>query len=221
MVIMKRTLSRLFLGLFLSLSACTTSVKLPSQAFVSSLSQSTSSKVSTETTGDGTKIFVMTTEAETQPGGYSNDAKGTAAVLTETALPTPTIATIEYQNSEYGFSFTLPATWKGYSILTDSWQGYLNSQNNVIVTQGPIISIRNPQWTSTIPRQDIPIWVFTIAQWNSFQQGDYSISAGGIYSELGRNANYVFALYSRYNYTLLPGFEEVQTILESNPLHTS
>jgi hypothetical protein len=62
--------------------------------------------------------------------------------------------------------------------------------------------------------------VFTLAQWNSLQKGDYSVSAGGIYTELGRNAKYVFALYSRYNFADLPGIEEVKTILEENPLHT-
>ena len=83
-----------------------------------------------------------------------------------------------------------------------------------------MISIRHPQWTSENPRQDIPIWVFTVAQWNSLQQNNYSVSAGGIYTELGRNARYVFALYSRYNYAFTTGFEEVQTILEGKPFHT-
>ncbi len=128
--------------------------------------------------------------------------------------------TIEYHNSEYGFSFSLPASWKGYSIITDEWQGYTyNGQNEVIVEKGPIISIRHPLWTSKKPRQDIPIWVFTINQWNSFQQNQYSISAGGITTELGRNEKYVFALYSRYNFAELTGFEEVITIFERNPLH--
>ena len=138
-----------------------------------------------------------------------------------TPLPTtqPTIS-IEYQNTEYGFSFSLPVSWKGYSIITDTWQGYLNGQSNVTVEQGPIISLRHPLWTSENPRQDIPIMVFTLAQWNSLQQGNYSVSAGGIYTELGRNAKYVFALYSRYNVAVLPGMEEVKTILEGNPLHT-
>jgi hypothetical protein len=141
----------------------------------------------------------------------------------ETNQPTPsttTIPTIEYRNTEYGFSFSLPASWKGYSIITDTWRGYNNSDSEITVEQGPMISIRHPQWTSENPRQDIPIWVFTVAQWNSLQQGNYSVSAGGIYTELGRNARYVFALYSRYNYVFLTGFEEVQTILEGNPLHT-
>ena len=137
-----------------------------------------------------------------------------------TPLPTtqPTIS-IEYQNTEYGFSFSLPVSWKGYSIITETWRGYNNGNSDITVEQGPIISIRHPQWTSENPRQDIPIMVFTLAQWNSLQQGDYSVSAGGIYTELGRNAKYVFALYSRYNFVDLPGIEEVKTILEGNPLH--
>jgi hypothetical protein len=128
--------------------------------------------------------------------------------------------TIEYHNSDYGFSFTLPASWKRYSIITDEWQGYTyNGQNEVIVEKGPIISVRHPLWKSEKPRQDIPIWVFTINQWNSFQQNQYNISAGGITTELGRNKKYVFALYSLYNFAELPGFEEVITIFEGNPLH--
>ena len=138
-----------------------------------------------------------------------------------TPLPTtqPTIS-IEYQNTEYGFSFSLPVSWKGYSIITDIWRGYNNGNSDITVEQGPIISIRHPLWTSENPYQDIPIMVFTIAQWNSLQQGDYSVSAGGIYTELGRNAKYVLGLYSRYNVAVLPGMEEVKTILEGNPLHT-
>jgi hypothetical protein len=138
-----------------------------------------------------------------------------------TPLPTtrPAIS-IEYRNSEYGFSFSLPASWKGYSIITDTWRGYDNGNSNITVEQGPIISIRHPLWTSENPYQDIPIMVFTLAQWNSLQQGSYSVSAGGFYTELGRNAKYVFGLYSRYDVVVLPGMEEVKTILEGNPLHT-
>ena len=146
-------------------------------------------------------------------------------IPTETAVPISQPAPrpetlIEYRNTEYGFSFSLPAGWKGYSIITDTWQGYNNGNSELIVEQGPTISIRHPLWTSENPRQDIPIMVFTLAQWNSLQQNNYSVSAGVIYTELGRNAKYVFALYSRYNFAQMPGIEEVKTILEGNPLHT-
>jgi hypothetical protein len=134
---------------------------------------------------------------------------------------TQTEISIEYRNTEYGFSFSLPVSWKGYSIITDTWQGYtFNGQSEVTVEQGPIISIRHPLWTRENPRQDIPIMIFTLVQWNSLQRGNYSVSAGGITSELGRNTEYVFALYSRYNVADLPGTEEVKIILEEYPLHT-
>ena len=152
-----------------------------------------------------------------QPLTATTEATSTVQV-TPSSTSVPTI--IEYQNTEYGFSFSLPVSWKGYSIITDIWRGYNNGNSEITVEQGPIISIRHPLWTSENPHQDIPIMVFTLAQWNSLQQNDYSVSAGGIYTELGRNAKYVFALYSRYNFYVLPGMEEVKTILEGNPLHT-
>ena len=140
-------------------------------------------------------------------------------------LPTPTLVgqttSIEYRNTEYGFSFTLPASWTGYTIITAQWQGLAAvPSGEAVVEQGPIISIRHPLWTSANPRQDIPIMVFTLAQWNSLQQGNFHIGAAPIGpSELGRNAHYVFALPARYNYAFPTGFEEVETILEGHPLH--
>ncbi len=140
-----------------------------------------------------------------------------------TPLPTTRPATsIEYRNTEYGFSLSLPASWKGYSIITDTWQDYtFNGQSEVTVEQGPMISSRHPQWASENPRQDIPIMVFTLAQWNSLQKGNYSVSAAPVGpTELGRNARYVFALPARYNVAEPTGYEEVETILAGNPFHT-
>jgi hypothetical protein len=82
-----------------------------------------------------------------------------------------------------------------------------------------MISIRHPEWTAENPRQDIPIMIFTTAQWNSLQQGKFHIGAAPIGpSELGRNAKYVFALPARYNYAFPTGYEEVESILKSDPL---
>jgi hypothetical protein len=129
---------------------------------------------------------------------------------------------ISYTNSQYRFSFSLPTTWKGYSVVTDTWSGDTNGPNgDVVVAAGPIISIRNPLWTARSPRQDIPIMIFTIAQWNSLQQDTFHIGAAPIGpSELGRNTTYVFALPARYNYAFPTGYEEVEQILKGNPLHT-
>jgi hypothetical protein len=82
-----------------------------------------------------------------------------------------------------------------------------------------MISIRHPQWTAKNPRQDIPIMIFTITQWDSLQQEKFHIGAAPIGpSELGHNTKYVFALPARYNFAFPTGYEEVESILKSNPL---
>jgi len=128
---------------------------------------------------------------------------------------------IQYQNEQYGFSFSLPESWKGYSIVTGSWEGYsVGPEGNVPFTQGPMLSIRHPLWTAANPRQDIPIMIFAPSQWDDLQQDKFHIGAAPIGpSELGRNSRYVFALPARYNYAFPAGYEEVEAILQSNPLH--
>jgi type II secretory pathway pseudopilin PulG len=122
-----------------------------------------------------------------------------------------------YRNAQYGFSFALPKSWSEYSIVTDVWQG--DAPGGPQVAQGPIILIRHPDWTSENPRQDIPIMVFTYQQWETMQQGEFHIGAAPINpSELGRNNTYVFALPARYNYAFPAGYEEVDEILQNDPL---
>ncbi len=144
---------------------------------------------------------------------YSNDKK-------EIFLTTEATAStmIEYRNSEYGFVFSLPENWKGYQIVQDIWDG-----NNLVASDkkqsGPKFLIRNPKWTSNLPYQDIPIIIFSIAQWNSYMNEDFSISAAPILAtELGRNNMYIFALPPRWNFDYSEGFEEAVSIVESKPL---
>ncbi|HWQ79177.1 MAG TPA: stalk domain-containing protein [Anaerovoracaceae bacterium] len=128
---------------------------------------------------------------------------------------------IVYSNTQYGFNFTLPKSWENYSILTDQWEGYLitGEESDIAAEAGVMIKIRHPQWTSQTPRQDIPIMIFTPAQWDKVQKEELSVSAAPIPpSELGRNSEYVFALPARYNYAFPEGFEEVESILADNPL---
>lgn len=125
---------------------------------------------------------------------------------------------IEYINTQYGFSFSLPISWKEYSIIITEWEGSPIG-GETIIEKGPIISIRNPKWTQENPYQDIPIMVFTTAQWESLQQEKFHIGAAPIGpSELGHNSKYVFALPARYNFAYPAGVEEVEKILEGNPL---
>ena len=63
--------------------------------------------------------------------------------------------------------------------------------------------------------------VFTIPQWDRMQAGEWHVGAAPISPlELGRNSRYVFALPARYNYAFLEGWEEVEQILQENPLKT-
>ncbi|BFT70623.1 S-layer homology domain-containing protein [Paenibacillus sp. P36] len=126
-----------------------------------------------------------------------------------------------YENTQYGFRFTLPDSWKGYTIVTDKWEGLsiADSQAEKVLESGAKISIRHPEWTSEQPRQDIPILVFTVDQWNELQQDKFHIGAAPIGpSELTRNDKYVFALPARYNFAYPEGYQEVEDILKSNPI---
>lgn len=123
-----------------------------------------------------------------------------------------------YKNSQYGFTFTLPDTWQGYTIVNEKWEG-LGIGSEEIIATGPEISIRHPQWTKDNPRQDIPIMIFTHAQWQDLQQEKFHIGAAPMGpSELGRNDKFVFALPARYNYAFPAGYEEVEKILAGKPL---
>jgi hypothetical protein len=128
--------------------------------------------------------------------------------------------TIQYKNTEYGFTFDLPLTWQGYKIINEKWTGYSEGANGEVASEeGPLILMRSPQWTKEVPTQDIPIMVFTLEQWDTLQQEKFHIGAAPIGpTELGRNSKYVFALPARYNYAFPKGFEVVEEIINTNPL---
>ncbi len=137
-----------------------------------------------------------------------------------TPTPTPNLTGIYYKNDKYGFAISLPDSWKGYTIIDDEWDGdTIDAQGQVHTgtIHGPLISVRHPDWDYKAPRQDIPIMVFTIKQWNDMQADKFHIGAAPINpSELGRNKNYVFAVPARYNYAYLTGYEEVDQILKGD-----
>jgi|GEM_PF-1765892 len=132
-------------------------------------------------------------------------------------------STIEYVNTEYGFSIDLPESWTGYSISTDTWEASRTDgqRGSAAAGEGPVISIVHPLSTAEQPRQDIPIMVFSIRQWELVQDEIWRLSAAPMPpGELGRNSTYVFALPPRYNYSYLQGWEEVEQILEDRPIRT-
>lgn len=148
-----------------------------------------------------------------QVSSYSGRSQQAAAQHPTEAPPAKSANRIEYRNTHYGFCYSLPGGWTGYSIRTDEWQG--DGQG----PKGPIIVIRHPQWTPEDPRQDIPIMVFTQAQWRLLKREKFFVSAAPFGpTELGRNHKYVFALPPRFDYAFPTGYEEVEEIVKSKPL---
>jgi hypothetical protein len=130
---------------------------------------------------------------------------------------TPSKQTIEYRNARYGFSFTLPGSWEGFSILQQTWQG--ENGSSIVPERGPESTIRNPRWAADNPWQDIPIMVFTRVQWTAVADEKISVSAAPVPpSLLGHNRKYVFALPARFNYGDAAGQQEVQEILSQYAL---
>jgi hypothetical protein len=198
---------------FIILAGCTNKQEDKSQ------SQPTQATVNPVTTSQPTK-----TPNESSSG--SELASSTSLYVTPISAQTTSSSSadsnsIVYKNPQYGFQFSLPEGWKGYSIVNSKWEGLAmdGESGEKVVETGPLLSIRDSQWTAKTPRQDIPIMVFTLSQWNSLQQEVFHIGAAPVRpSELGRNDTYVFALPARYNYSFLPGYEEVDKILQSKPL---
>lgn len=188
----------------------------------------TSSNNSSGTTLQTTLTQVTTTQSETTQQSVetsSEETNQTDGQQTDAAQQSGTSSensAITYKNSEYGFDFSLPASWTNYKIIDEKWEGLAvgGDSGEKVVETGPLLLIRHPKWTSEKVRQDIPVMVFTIKQWNSLQKDEFHIGAAPIGpSELGRNNKYVFALPARYNYAFPEGFEEVEDILKGNPLH--
>ena len=137
----------------------------------------------------------------------------------ETTIKTPPKdeVSITYKNTEYGFDFSLPVDWQGYTINKSTWTGYPLNKSDA--QSGAKLLIRNPQWTTAAPYEDLPILVFTIEQWNSYTKEDFSISAAPIpATELGRNNKYVFALPPRWDFDYSLGVEQAQDIIKGKPL---
>jgi len=124
---------------------------------------------------------------------------------------------VVYRNSRYGFTFDLPASWKGYKIIEKKWEGITIGGKRL--KNGAVIIIRHPLWTKETPRQDIPVMIFTHDDFKRVQDETMSVSAAPVPpTELGRNRKYIFALPPRYNFAFPEGFEEVSKILEGKPL---
>ncbi|MDO8559201.1 MAG: hypothetical protein Q7R84_02610 [bacterium] len=121
-----------------------------------------------------------------------------------------------YKNEEYGFEIALPDSWKGYSIIMESWTGYtLDDEHKQF--QGPEIHIRNPKWTKSQPWQDIPVMVFAKEEWGLIKADKLGVSAAPIGPrKLGENQKYGFALPPRWiGFTDALGQDEAEKIVKT------
>lgn len=179
----------------------------------STVSSSTSSAATSSANTSSAALTINgRTAAESSSKTVSNAAKNTSSA----------VSGVVYKNTQYGFTFSLPDSWKGYKIISGQWQG---TQNNQAVT-GPEIIIRSPKWTDANKYQDIPIMVFTADQWSKVVKGPSEGPGENLYigaapigpTELGHNAKYTFALPARYDFSGDTGVEEVHDIISKNPL---
>lgn len=146
-------------------------------------------------------------------------AQKTRAASGTGSSSTVTGSKILYTNKQYGFTFTLPASWKGFKVLSGQWNGLSNTAAENTIAKGPMRTLRNPTWTKVSPYQDIPIMIFTLSQWNAMQNDKFHVSAAPVPPyEIGRNNLYVFALPPRYNFAFPRGYKDVEEIIESKPL---
>jgi hypothetical protein len=124
-----------------------------------------------------------------------------------------------YHNAQYSFCFALPLNWKGYTVANQQWRGVILSTGHVV--NGPEFVIRNPLWTESDRFQDIPIMVFTPAQWKQVDNVEMSVSAAPMGpSKLGQTSRYVFALPPRWiGFTDAVGSSDVQAWMQKNRLH--
>lgn len=138
---------------------------------------------------------------------------------TQVVITTPVDTSITYKNTMYGFTFSLPSTWQGYSVITDTWKGAALASTTA--QSGTKLFIRNPKWTTATPYEDLPILVFTISQWDAYMNDAFSVSAAPIKASiLERNNVYVFALPPRWDFDYSQNYQEAQTIIAGNPLKT-
>ena len=127
---------------------------------------------------------------------------------------------VEYRNEQLGLSVKLPESWRGFSDVSPGmeWTAYAVGTGKAVDT-GPMVVLQHPLWTQSKPYENLPIMVFTPAQWAHVgHEGpdEWSVSAAPIPpSVLASNSAYVFALPARYNYDYAQGFQELDDAIRA------
>ena len=144
-----------------------------------------------------------TMEAKICPDGSAVGRSGPNCEFA--ACPVAVVSPLTYNNDQYGFTLNLLPDWEGYTVSTST------------VEYGSKIVIRHPKWTAAAPREDIPVLVYPLAQWQKWEANNfenYPTAAPMGPTERGRNSQYVFATAPRYNYDFQTGYEDVENIIK-------
>lgn len=111
-----------------------------------------------------------------------------------------------YNNYEFGFTLNLNENWiNNYSVSTSS------------IPFGNLVSIENTKYKKG-EYMNVPILIYPKAKWNEWENNNfenYPTAAPIGPKKRGENEKYVFATAPRYNFSFLPGHEEVEIMLES------
>jgi hypothetical protein len=154
----------------------------------------------------------------------SDIAKGNssvAAALTEALGDKDPTVPVRYYNAQYDFTFFLPASWRGYSVLHKEWQGTIyvrEKDETVVVATGPVLVFRHPKWTASKPYQDMTIVIYTRSQWYNERLGEGGCNyfAGGTMVEVCHNASYVFAMSTQEAKGEDNGWQDTSVIVSQN-----
>jgi hypothetical protein len=121
-----------------------------------------------------------------------------------------------YKNTEYGFTLSLPSDWHGFSVRKEQIE--IDGATGGIIDHATEVILRNPKWTKLKPYEDIPIMVFTHAQWKQVggvNPTEYADAAPFPPGLLGQNNTYVFAIPPRYNYNYAARWRDVDLIIDT------
>lgn len=138
---------------------------------------------------DATPIVARTTT----PVSNTNEATSTATT------------TLLYENTDFGFSLTLPKSWDGYKVATGT------------VQYGRTITITPPSSVDEDTREFVPVLIYPIDKWTEWEKNNfdgYPTAAPIGPTERARNQDYVFATAPRYNFGFGADPKVVEEIVE-------
>ena len=123
--------------------------------------------------------------------------------------------TITYVNREFGFRFTLPRSWRGYTACIEKHElAGDEAKAHGVSASFRILRISHFLGNAQYPREDIPILIFTPRQWKLVRDQIIPFGAAPFPPyELDHNARYVFALPARFD------LEEVVRVIHDKPPH--